>query len=144
MFRATRPLRQVSRMPSRMQRQRPFVMFIVPIVLVGIGAFFAITLGQVVRRRMLENKAEKEEAKDKDKEKETAPVEEVIFSIIRSGRNWFTCITELFHLHGDTLGQFFEIASFNICNGLIVINNILLRKASSSSDSILHVIEVSA
>mmetsp|Transcript_22587 Transcript_22587/g.50225 ORF Transcript_22587/g.50225 Transcript_22587/m.50225 type:complete len:91 (-) Transcript_22587:347-619(-) len=79
MFRATRPLRQVSRMPSRMpsrmQRQRPFVMFIVPIVLVGIGAFFAITLGQVVRRRMLENKAEKEEAKDKDKEKEAAPAD---------------------------------------------------------------------
>jgi flagellar biosynthesis/type III secretory pathway M-ring protein FliF/YscJ len=76
MFRATRPLRQVSsRMPSRLQRQRPFVMFIVPIVIVGIGAFFAITLGQVVRRRMLENRAEKEEAKEKDKEKEAAPAE---------------------------------------------------------------------
>ncbi|KAJ1443927.1 hypothetical protein B484DRAFT_414301 [Ochromonadaceae sp. CCMP2298] len=59
---------------------------------------------------------------------------EVIFSIIRSGRKWFTCIPELFHLHGDTLGQFFEIASFNICNGLIVINNIgqKLKELASS------------
>jgi flagellar biosynthesis component FlhA len=47
-----------------MPLQRPFVMFIVPIVLVGVGAFFAITVAQVLRKRMLDQQQEQQEQQE--------------------------------------------------------------------------------
>mmetsp|Transcript_5178 Transcript_5178/g.8383 ORF Transcript_5178/g.8383 Transcript_5178/m.8383 type:complete len:94 (-) Transcript_5178:690-971(-) len=55
-------LKNSSKPSHRLQQRRPILFVIIPVVAVGIGAFAAITVAQVVRNRLLEEAKLKEEA----------------------------------------------------------------------------------